>query len=54
MLWGLLVGSPTFQLGSVDGEPQQETTGRTLSEVGVLIPQLPPCSVAVGWVDFSA
>ena len=47
VLWGLLVGSPTFQLGPVDGEPQQETEGRTLSEVGVFIPRLPPCSVVV-------
>ena len=51
---GTVSGISTFQLGPVDGEPQQETEGRTLSEVGVFIPRLPPCSVVVGWVDFSA
>lgn len=52
VLWGLSMGSPAFQLGSVNGETQQETRGQTLSEVGVLIPQLPPRSVAVGWMGF--
>ena len=43
--WGLSVGPPASQLRSVNGDPQQETRGRTLSEAGVLIPQLPPCFV---------
>lgn len=53
-LWGLLVGSPPSSWVGGRG-PQQETAGRTLEgEAGVLIAQLPPCTAAVGCVNFSA